>query len=128
MYIFKNHKISVWLIFILVVCVCSNKTKTIFSNDITESDSVNLMVNEYTYMGSGVGIGDFNNDGLPDIFFAGSQKTCRLYLNMGGNRFTDVTEKAGLITHSWCTGVSIIDINNDGYPDIYICVSGNIPC
>lgn len=98
-----------------------------FSNNITESDSVNLFVNEYAYMGGGVGIGDFNLDGLPDIFFAGSQVSSRLYVNNGAHHFTDVTENAGLHTDTWCTGVSIVDINNDGYPDIYVCVSGNTP-
>lgn len=98
-----------------------------FSNTITENDSVNLVVDEYTYMGSGVGVGDFNRDGLPDLFFGASQATCRLYLNLGGHRFQDITRTAGLETTSWCTGVSVVDINNDGWPDIYVCVSGNVP-
>jgi len=98
-----------------------------FSNTITENDSVNLVVDEYTYMGSGVGVGDFNNDGLPDLFFGASQSSSRLYLNLGGHHFRDITKSAGLETTSWCTGISVVDINNDGYADIYICVSGNVP-
>ena len=98
-----------------------------FSNTITENDSVNLVVDEYTYMGSGVGVGDFNNDGLPDLFFGASQGSSRLYLNLGGHHFRDITKSAGLETTSWCTGISVVDINNDGYADIYICVSGNVP-
>jgi len=98
-----------------------------FSNTITENDSVNLVFDEYAYMGSGVGVADFNNDGLPDLFFGASQASCRLYLNLGGHHFRDITKTAGLETASWCTGVSIVDINNDGYPDIYVCVSGNVP-
>ena len=98
-----------------------------FSNTITESDSVNLVVDEYAYMGSGVGVGDFNNDGLPDLFFGASQGTCRLYLNLGDHHFRDITKTAGLETTSWCTGISVVDINNDGYADIYVCVSGNVP-
>ncbi|MEO7983939.1 MAG: VCBS repeat-containing protein [Bacteroidota bacterium] len=95
-----------------------------FSNDINENDSVNLFANEYTYMGGGVGIGDFNNDGLPDIFFTGSQVSSQLYINEGGNHFKDITKTAGVATQVWVTGVSVIDINNDGYADIYLCVSG----
>jgi len=98
-----------------------------YSNTTTENDSVNLVVDEYTYMGSGVGVGDFNNDGLPDLFFGASQSSSRLYLNLGGHHFRDITKSAGLETTSWCTGISVVDINNDGYADIYICVSGNVP-
>ncbi|HVW58789.1 MAG TPA: VCBS repeat-containing protein [Puia sp.] len=98
-----------------------------FNNTITENDSVNLIFDEYAYMGSGVGVGDFNNDGLPDLFFGASQASSRLYLNLGGHHFRDITKTAGLETTSWCTGVSVVDINNDGYSDIYVCVSGNVP-
>lgn len=98
-----------------------------FNNTITENDSVNLIFDEYAYMGSGVGAGDFNNDGLPDLFFGASQASSRLYLNLGGHHFRDITKTAGLETTSWCTGVSVADINNDGYADIYVCVSGNVP-
>jgi hypothetical protein len=98
-----------------------------FNNTITENDSVNLVADEYTYMGSGVGVGDFNKDGLPDLIFGASQVSSRLYLNLGNHHFLDITKKAGLETTGWCTGVSVVDINNDGYPDIYICVSGNVP-
>jgi len=98
-----------------------------FNNTITENDSLNMFVNEYTYMGGGVGVGDFNRDGLPDLFFAGNQVSSRLYLNKGGLHFEDITQKAGVSTDTWCTGVSVIDINNDGWPDIYVCVSGRGP-
>ncbi len=86
-----------------------------------------MFVNEYTYMGGGVGVGDFNRDGLPDLFFAGNQVSSRLYLNKGNMHFEDVTQKAGVSTDTWCTGVSVVDINNDGWPDIYVCVSGKGP-
>ena len=101
----------------------ADETNINFSNTITESDSVNVFTNEYMYNGSGVGIGDFNNDGLPDIFFCGSTVSSKLYINKGNFKFEDVTVAAGLETNRWCTGVSIVDINNDGFMDIYICVS-----
>lgn len=94
-----------------------------FNNAITENDSVNVFTNEYMYNGSGVGIGDFNNDGLQDVFFCGSMVSSKLYINKGNFKFEDVTAKAGLQTNSWCTGVSIADVNNDGFQDIYICTS-----
>ncbi len=94
-----------------------------FNNELTESDSVNFLVNQYIYIGSGVAVADFNNDGLQDVFFAGEQVSCKLYLNKGNFRFEDITQQAGLQTTKWCTGVSITDINNDGLPDIYVCVS-----
>ncbi len=98
-------------------------TNISFNNTITENDSINVFTNEYMYNGSGVGIGDFNNDGLQDVFFCGSQVSSKLYINKGGMVFNDVTEKAGLATNVWCTGVSVADVNNDGFLDIYVCVS-----
>jgi hypothetical protein len=95
-----------------------------FSNDIHENDTSVSFINEFGFMGGGVGIGDFNNDGLKDVFFSGNQVSNRLYINKGENTFQDITEKAGLITNSWSTGVSIADVNNDGFDDIYVCVFG----
>jgi hypothetical protein len=100
-----------------------DRTGIDFDNQLTESDSVNFYTNEYMYIGSGVGIGDFNRDGLPDIFFCGSQVSSRLYLNKGDFHFEDITSGAGVGTHTWCTGTSVVDINGDGWPDIYICCS-----
>src|SRR4051812_7943744 len=65
-----------------------------FANTINEDDSLNMFVNEYTYMGGGVGIGDFNQDGLPDIFFAGNQVSSHLYINKGDLHFEDVSSSA----------------------------------
>lgn len=95
-----------------------------FNNEIRDTDSSYSFINEFGYMGGGVGIGDFNNDGLKDIYFSGNQVSSRLYINKGKNKFDDITEKAGVATNVWATGVSIADVNSDGFDDIYICVFG----
>jgi hypothetical protein len=93
-----------------------------FNNTIVETDSINPVDVVNTYNGSGVGIGDFNNDGLPDIFFGGNMVPSRLYLNRGHFHFEDITDKAGVGgLGRWARGISVVDINNDGLPDIYIC-------
>jgi len=102
----------------------ASRTGIEFNNKITESDSLNILNHPYLYNGAGVGIGDFNRDGLPDIYFAGNMVANKLYLNKGGLKFTDITNVAGVSGQGrWCTGVSVIDINNDGWPDIYVCAS-----
>ena len=80
-----------------------------------------MRLNEFAYMGGGVGIIDINNDGLKDIFFCGNQVSSKLYLNKGNNHFEDITLSAGVSTSDWITGISVVDINNDGYDDIYLC-------
>lgn len=95
-----------------------------FNNKIVENDSINQLDIENVYNGGGVGIGDFNNDGLPDIFFTGNLVPCKLYLNKGNFKFRDVTDEANVKGEGkWCRGVAIIDINNDGLPDIYVCAT-----
>lgn len=95
-----------------------------FENVIEESDSLNMLSYANFYTGAGVAVGDFNNDGLEDCFFGGNLVSSRLYLNKGKLRFEDITEQAGLITHQWINGIAIVDINQDGWLDIYLCVSG----
>ena len=103
----------------------ADNTKITFNNIITENDSVNLIANAYAYMGSGVGIGDFNNDGMQDVFFGASQQSSRMYISKGNFVFDDITKSAGLLTSAWVTGISVVDINNDAFDDLYLCVSGN---
>lgn len=100
----------------------SSRSGIHFSNTITESDSINALDMVNAYNGGGVGIGDFNGDGLQDIFFTGNMVSNRLYLNKGNFKFEDITDKAGVGgTGQWGRGVAIVDINNDGLPDIYVC-------
>jgi hypothetical protein len=102
----------------------SDHTHIDFSNSITENDSVNILSYYYCYNGGGVGLADFDNDGLTDIFFTGNMVSSRLYLNKGSMNFEDITEEAGLTTSTWIMGVSVADINNDGWMDIYLNVAG----
>ena len=102
----------------------SDVTGIDFENKLTSTDSVNIFTFTYIYNGSGVAVGDINNDGLPDIYFSGNQMSGRLYLNKGNFKFEDITKKAGVGTKQWCTGVAMADVNNDGYLDIYVCKSG----
>jgi hypothetical protein len=95
-----------------------------FSNDIIENDTLNILNQANIYNGGGIGIGDFNNDGLTDIYFAGNMQPNKLYLNKGSMRFEDKTGAAKVTGEGrWCTGVSVIDINADGRLDIYVAAS-----
>ncbi|NKI33055.1 VCBS repeat-containing protein [Croceivirga thetidis] len=100
------------------------KSNVEFENTIKTDDTINVIDFQYCYNGGGVGIGDFNLDGLPDLVFSGNQVGARLYLNQGDLQFVDITESSGLISDSWLTGVSIVDVNADGLADIYLNVGG----
>ena len=132
------------LVYLLVCCICTltfgckekdqnqlfsslslNESGIDFSNNIDENKLKGGALNEFGYMGGGIGILDVNNDGLKDIFFCGNQVSSRLYLNKGANHFEDISKSAGLTTTDWITGVSVVDINNDGYDDIYLCTYGD---
>lgn len=130
------HLLTKVVAFAMIITSCNSKQNQMFSklpakesgihfrNLIQDNDSSNSFINEFGYMGGGVGIGDFNNDGLKDIVFSANQSSCRIYINKGNLKFEDITESAGLTTDAWATGVSIADINDDGYDDIYICTYG----
>ena len=105
--------------------LASSQTGIDFINKVNEDDKYNVLNYMNIYTGAGVAAGDVNNDGLVDLFFSGNQTSCRLYINKGNMRFEDATETAGLITNRWCTGVSMVDINQDGFLDIYINVAGS---
>jgi hypothetical protein len=101
------------------------KTGVTFSNNLIENDSLNYFTYAYLYMGGGVSAGDINNDGLIDLFFTGNMVSNRLFLNKGGLKFEDISEKAGVLgDNRWYTGVTMADVNNDGYLDIYCSVGG----
>jgi enediyne biosynthesis protein E4 len=127
-------------IFLIVVALCNcntgNKQKLFknlskeetgidFENKLNYNDSLTVLDFEYMFNGAGVALLDVNNDGLEDIFFTGNMVSCRLYLNKGNLKFEDITEKAGLKTTGWAYGASVVDINQDGYQDIYVCMAGN---
>ncbi len=124
------RKIFLLLLVVLVIScrkpplfepVSSNHSGVDFENKITETDSLNVMSYEYIYNGAGLGAGDLNNDGLEDLVFAGNQVSPRVYLNLGGFRFKDITANfEGMTNNQWYSGVSIVDINNDGWADVYL--------
>ncbi len=128
------NKLTRVIFLLCTVCFFSCKKPTLFqqissshsgikfNNKITENDSINPLDIVNIYNGGGIGVGDFNNDGLQDIFFAGNMVPNRLYINKGNFKFEDVTDKAGVGgLGRWGRGVSVIDINNDGLMDIYVC-------
>ncbi len=96
-----------------------------FKNTIEENSEINVIDFQYCYNGGGVGIGDFNNDNLPDIVFTGNQHSSRIYLNLGNMKFKDISLLSNFETKAWITGVSIVDINADGLDDIYLNVGGS---
>ena len=99
----------------------SDETGIDFNNIIKDDKHKNIFAYANFYGGAGVGVGDFNNDGLQDIFFAGNMVPDKLYINQGNLSFIDKTEEAGIISFDgWSTGVTVADINNDGHLDIYV--------
>lgn len=104
--------------------ISSSQSGIHFNNVIVENDSINPLDLEFLYNGGGVAVGDFNNDSMPDLYFTASTTSNKLYLNKGKLSFEDVTEKAGVTGESkWCNAASVVDINNDGLDDIYVCAT-----
>lgn len=102
----------------------SSQTNVTFANTLTESPEFNVLKYGYFYNGGGVAAADFNNDGLIDLYFTGNLKANKLYVNKGNFSFDDITEKAGVgAADGWNTGVSVADINADGWLDMYVCRS-----
>lgn len=133
----KKVYLSIFLIFICLACTdkledCKNmfiqrshsKTGIDFSNDLSMGAKLNALNYIYYFNGGGVCAGDVNNDGRLDLFFTGNQVSNELYLNQGNFNFKNSTENAGLVSKGWSTGTTMIDVNADGWLDIYVCKSG----
>jgi hypothetical protein len=104
-----------------------NRTGINFQNTFFDDGPLNVANYIYFYNGGGVAIGDINNDGLPDILFTGNMVRNRLFLNKGNFKFEDITPRSGVAEkQGWCTGATMVDINNDGLTDIYICRSADV--
>ncbi len=132
----KFHILSISTLLLIISCkktisdekpmfelVSSQESGLYFVNELNENEQLNILTYEYLYNGSGVAIGDINNDGLPDVFMGGNLFGGRLYLNKGNLKFEQISEKANVFYRGFSTGVSMVDINEDGWLDIYICRS-----
>ena len=109
----------------LFTLIPSEQSGIRFINQLEHTDEFNMYTYRNFYNGGGVGIGDINNDSLPDLFFCGNLVDNRLYLNKGHLEFEDITDRAGVAsTNIWSAGVSFADVNGDGWLDIYVCKSG----
>lgn len=99
----------------------------IFENTLPETPDANIITYEYFYNGGGVAAGDFNNDGLVDLYFTANLAENKLFLNLGNFKFKDITKSSGAGgKRGWKTGVSVADVNGDGFLDIYVCYSGDV--
>ncbi|MFH6604992.1 VCBS repeat-containing protein [Maribacter algicola] len=132
-----KYSILYALFFTVILASCKDNTPTTrfvavdsdlsglkFNNALTENDSINIIDNEFVYNGAGVALGDLNGDGLDDIFFAGNQVDNKLFINLGGLKFKDISKEAEIEkTDSlfWSSGISLVDLNLDGKLDIYVC-------
>ncbi|WP_421893163.1 VCBS repeat-containing protein [Marinoscillum sp.] len=129
---FNTYLLVAFSLSVLIACKEESAFKSLpmdlthvnFNNEIIENDSFNILDFEYVYNGGGVALADFNNDGLSDVFFTGNMVPNRLYLNQGGMTFRDITVKAGVgAPDKWSSGVAVVDVNADGWMDIYVCAT-----
>ena len=105
--------------------VDNSKSGINFINNSPYTEELNTYTYRNFYNGGGVALGDINNDGLVDIYFSGNQTDNKLYLNKGDWKFEDITENAGVGCHGvWSTGVTFVDVNGDGFLDLYVCKAG----
>ena len=113
----------------LFTLLSPDTTKISFQNTLSEGLNTNILMYEYFYNGGGIAAGDFNNDGLVDLYFTSNMGDNKFYLNKGNMQFQDITSfcGAGGRTGPWKTGVNAVDINGDGKLDIYLCYSGALP-
>ena len=131
---------QLFFLIISLLCTLSASTQSLFSslspkqtginfqNKVVETSTDNIITYEYFYNGGGVAVADFNNDKKLDIYFTSNQQPNALYLNKGNWQFEEVTQKAGVAgKKGWKTGVSVADVNGDGWIDIYVCYSGDVP-
>jgi enediyne biosynthesis protein E4 len=109
----------------LFTLLTADETNLQFANILQENQNFHFKNYAYIYNGAGIAIGDINNDGLQDIFMGGNLVTGRLFLNLGNFKFQDITVQSGLDNNTgFRTGVNMVDINGDGFLDIYICAAG----
>ncbi|MEN8125184.1 MAG: VCBS repeat-containing protein [Bacteroidota bacterium] len=131
----KTYKVIYGLLILLIFISCSPHEKKLFklktntdidfNNELSPTPDLNILTYLYYYNGAGVATGDFNNDGLMDLYFTGNQVQDKLYLNKGDFQFEDITLQAGIDNlEGWTNGVTLVDINNDKLLDIYICKVG----
>ena len=98
-----------------------------FTNQLDYNRDFNIYTYRNFYNGGGIAVGDINQDGLMDVYFTANMHPNKLFLNKGDFQFEDITEKAGVAgTRAWSTGVTMVDINGDGWLDIYVCNSGDL--
>jgi len=135
----KNKFLTISVVFLILAQGCKKEEKVLFTalspsetgidfeNNLKYDENFNIYTYRNFYNGGGVAIGDIDNDSLPDIYMTANMGPNKLYKNLGGFRFEDITDRAGVAgTKFWSTGVTMADVNADGFLDIYVCNSGNL--